>query len=116
MSRRTSCWPLIRSSMPIRRCTASWCSCRCRKGLDSTRGDRRDRPGQGCRRLSIRSTPGGWHPALFALTPCTPLGCIMLVQARCTNSLEGMHAVDDRPLEHGRQAAGAAAAQRELPR
>ena len=80
-----------RSSTPIRRCTASWCSCRCRS---------RSTP----RRCSTRSIRGkdvdGFHPVnagrlatgLPALAPCTPLGCVMLAKT-VHPSLAGLEAV-----------------------
>ena len=49
-------------------------------------GDRCDRSGQGRRRAYHRSTPGGSRSGLPGLVPCTPLGCLMLLQgpARAT--------------------------------
>ena len=78
-------------------------------------GDRRDRSGQGRRRLPSRQCRAVWSPGLPALAPCTPLGCMRLAKT--------VHAVarrarggGDRPLQHRRQAAGAAAARRERDR
>ena len=45
-------WRWSRNSMPTRVCTAFWCSCRCRKQIDSGAGAQRHRSGQGRRRLS----------------------------------------------------------------
>ena len=114
VSREPNCWRWSRSSTPIRPCTASWCSCRCRRRSTA-------------RRCSPRSIPAkdvdGFHPmnagrlatGLPALTPCTPLGCVML--AKTVHRLARRHGGrGGRPLQHRRQAAGPAAARRERDR
>ena len=76
--------------MPIRRCTASWCSCRC--------------PSRSTPEVIAAIDPAkdvdGFHPinagrlasGLPALVPCTPLGCMMLAKT-VHSSLAGMDAV-----------------------
>ena len=107
--------PWSAASTAIRWCTASWCSCRCRAHIDCAEGHRRDRPGQGRRRLSSRSMSGGLAAGLPALAPCTPLGCIIL--AKTVHPIaRRARGGRDRPLQHRRQAARAAAARRERHR
>ena len=65
--------------MPIRRCTASWCSFRCR---------RRSTPQKVIAAIDPAKDVDGFHPVnagrlstgLPALAPCTPLGCIFLAK------------------------------------
>ncbi len=100
------------SSTPTRRSTASSSSCRCR---------RRSTSAVVITRISPDKDVDGFHPVnagrlaigLNGFVPCTPLGCLMLLQARARRSLRhgsGGH----RPLEYRRQADGAAAARAEL--
>ena len=113
-SPRASCWRWSKNSTPIRRCTASWCSFRCR-GRSTAR--------KCSNAIDPRKDVDGFHPVnagrlatgLPALTPCTPLGCVMLAKTvhRVARRPGGR---DRRPLEHRRQAADPAAAQRERHR
>ena len=65
----------------------------------------------------------GFHPVNVgrlsvgerALVPCTPTGSVILAKIGAAD-LSGLDAVVDRPLQHRRQADGAAAAARELHR
>ena len=78
-------------------------------------------------RSSRRSIPhkdvDGFHPINAGrlatgrpgFVPCTPLGCLMLLQDRCGDARRARRR-RRRPLEHRRQADGAAAARRELHR
>jgi hypothetical protein len=50
-----------------------------------------------------------------AMVPCTPLGCLMLLRGRSA-ALSGLERGGGRPLEHRRQADGAAPPARELHR
>ena len=50
------------------------------------------RPRQGRRRAASRTMPAGSPAALPALSPCTPLGCIILSKS-VHASLEGMNAI-----------------------
>ena len=88
---RPSCWRWCASSTPIRRCTASWCSCRCR---------RRSTRQQVLNAIDPGKDVDGFHPVnagrlasgLPALAPCTPLGCVMLAKT-VHASLAGLEAV-----------------------
>ena len=77
--------------------------------LERAGGDRRDRPRRRTSTASTSSTSAGSPPGSTALVPCTPLGCLMLLRDRL-GRLAGTRRGGDRPLEHRRQADGAAAA------
>ena len=78
-------------STPIRRSTASWSNCRCRRTSTSAAVITRILPGKDV---------DGFHPenagrlatGLFGFVPCTPLGCLMLLKDTL-GDLSGLNAV-----------------------
>ena len=115
---KRSCWRSSRRSTPIPRCTASSCNCRCPS--TSTR--------RGCwRRSRPHKDVDGFHPINVgllsigdtrrALVPCTPAGAMILIDKACERlgwSASGHGGGGHRPLEHRRQADGAAPARAPL--
>ena len=75
-------------------------------------------------RISPDKDVDGFHPVnagrlaigLHGFVPCTPLGCLMLLRSRSSATSAGLDADRRRPLEHRRQADGAASASGELHR
>ena len=99
------------SSTPIRRCTASWCSCRCRRRSTRSRCIAAIDPAQGRRRLSSdQCRPAGDRAAGAGAVHAARLHHAGEDGARVARRARGG---GDRPLQHRRQAAGAAAARRE---
>ena len=79
------------SSTPIRRCTASWCNCRCRRRSTRSRCSTRSiRPRTST--ASIRSMPGGSRPACrrWCRARRSAASCW---RRRCMPSLAGLEAV-----------------------
>ena len=110
---RPTARPGRRGSTPIRRSTASSSSCRCRPHIDAARVIDAIDPGQGRRRLPPVNAGRLAIGDPTALVPCTPLGCMILLKARARRPRRARRR-GDRPLEHRRQADGAAAAGRKL--
>ena len=77
---RPSCWRWSTGSTPTPRSTASSSSCRCRAHIDANQVITRDRPRQGCRRLPPDQRRAARDRAR-RFVPCTPLGCLKLLQA-----------------------------------
>ena len=69
-----------------------------------------DRSRQGCRRLPPGQCRAAGDRAADGFVPCTPLGCLMLLKDQLGDLVRARRG-GDRPLEHRRQADGAAAAQ-----
>jgi methylenetetrahydrofolate dehydrogenase (NADP+)/methenyltetrahydrofolate cyclohydrolase len=79
----------LQSSTPIRRARHSAASAA--EGTGYASRHQRHRSGEGCRRPASDQC-GRLATGLTALTPCTPLGCIILAKTVHT-SLEGLNAV-----------------------
>ncbi len=75
----------------MRPCTASSCNCRCRNRSTPKPSSTRSIPPR-MSTACIRTMPGGSPAASPALSPCTPLGCIILTKS-VHASLEGMNAI-----------------------
>ncbi len=112
---RPSCSPWSTGSTPTTRSTASWSSCRCR---------RRSTQHAVIAAIDPAKDVDGFHPVNAGRLAIGPRRARALHAARlpasCSSDelgdLGGKDAVVDRPLEHRRQADGAAAARRELHR
>src|SRR6185437_10303031 len=76
--------------MPIRRCTASWCSRHCPRTSTRMRWSIASTPTRTWTD-SRQSTSGGW-PRRFGLRPCTPRG-VMTLLGHTDRPVRGQHAV-----------------------
>ena len=99
-------------STAIRPCTASWCSCRCPSTSTAEKVLELDRPGQGRRRLP----PDERRPAVDRRARAGAVHAGRLDHPRKVGEARpvGPRRRRRRPLQHRRQADGAAAAAREL--
>ena len=79
------------SSTAIPPCTASWCSCRCRNRLNTEAVINAIDPAKDVDGLHPNNA-GRLAGGFAALSPCTPLGCIILTKS-VHASLEGMNAI-----------------------
>ena len=73
-------------------CTASWCSCRCRRTSMPLNVVAALHPLTRTWTASARPMWGGSRPGCRASAPCTPLGCILLAKS-VHESLEGLEVV-----------------------
>ena len=88
---RATCWRWSQSSMPIRRCTASWCSFRCRSRSTARRCSTRSIPPRTSTAFT-RSTPAGSRPDCRRSRPARR-SAASCWRRPCIASLDGMEAV-----------------------
>jgi hypothetical protein len=102
-----NCWRASTRSTPTRPSTASWCRCRC-PGTSTRRRSSSHRTREGRRRL-LGASAGALMAGLPGLRPCTPYGCMKLIESTGVN-LQGQACGGDRTQQHRGQADGPAAA------